>query len=130
MAWRHAGDEFLGHLTGSHRPRPRHCAVCGSNVTTNHGSPSPTRFNFRFSIRQLHKRSAQLPMDESTPSGSAGAGPELVRRAAAVFRLQVTVSKFQSKRKVYSHLAEVVKTPEAGAAGGDHGRRRRRPAGF
>ena len=79
MAWRHAGDEFLGHLTGSHRPRLRHCAVCGSNVTTNHWAPSPTRFNFRFSIRQLHKRSAQLPMDESTPCGSAGAGRQLLR---------------------------------------------------
>ena len=128
MAWRHAGDEFLGHLTGSHRPRPRHCAVCGSNVTTNHGSPSPTRFNFRFSIRQRHKRSAQLPVDESTPCGSAGAGPQLVR---GPFCLQFDrFDRFEISVEKKSVLTPGLGGQDARQAPPDHGRRRRRSAGF
>jgi hypothetical protein len=95
MAWRQAGDEFLGHLTGSHRPRLRHCAVCGSNVTTNHGAPSPTRFNFRFSIRQLHKCSAQFRWMRARRVVVLGRGVNccVCRFSLAIDRFEISVEK-------------------------------------
>jgi hypothetical protein len=75
-------------------------------------------------MSQLHQRSAHLTTDQTTPGGSAW------RRLGANGCFVILPFCNFNQKKLYSHLPEVVKTPAAGAAGGDHGRRRRRPAEF
>ena len=78
------------------------------NVRKSHGAPLLSRFHFRFSICQLHQRSAHVPTDQTTPVGSAVPMPprdHAFLGACGHSSLPLCSKVSISKKRLYSRMA-------------------------
>jgi hypothetical protein len=79
------------------------------NVRKSHGAPLLSRFHFRFSICQLHQRSAHVPTDQTTPVGSAVPMPPrdhaFLGACGRFFLFTVVFQSFDLKKRLYSRMA-------------------------